>query len=96
MGQREVYDTLDELIRDALPIAERDQLLSVVARMEEWKREDAQRKNPKTGALDPETVREIRRLYRDTGLSYSAIATKFWVHSQTVANIVNGKTYKHV
>lgn len=96
MGQREVYDTLDELIRDALPIARPDQLLSVVARMEEWKREDARRKNPKSGPLDAETVREIRRLYRDTGLSLAAIGTKFWVHPQTVANIVNGKTYKHV
>ncbi len=45
--------------------------------------------------LDDDSVREIRRRYR-SGESLSRLAKEFRVSKNTVAGVVNGKTWRHV
>jgi hypothetical protein len=46
--------------------------------------------------LTAEQVMQIRKLRDETGMAYGPLALKFGVNDQTVADVCNRKTWKHV
>jgi hypothetical protein len=49
-----------------------------------------------TSKLDPEKVREIRRLYFQEAYSQQAIADKFGVDQTAISSVVTRRTWRHV
>ncbi len=47
-------------------------------------------------ALSPATVREIRRVREETGLSYRKLAKRYGVGNAAISNLINRKSYRHV
>lgn len=51
---------------------------------------------PASTKLTPDEVREIRRIRNETGLSHEKISKLFNVGRKSIANVLNGKTFKDV
>lgn len=66
--------------------------------IEDRQRRDRQAKGRRNGRskLDAETVRELRRRYAETDVTYRALADELDMNHKSIAAAIKGKTWGHV
>jgi DNA-binding transcriptional regulator LsrR (DeoR family) len=53
-------------------------------------------KNRQSSKLNPEQVREIRKIYKHGGITQKQIAEQYNVSRHTITDLLDGTTWKHV
>ena len=53
-------------------------------------------KNRQSSKLNPEQVREIRKIYKHGGITQKQIAEQYGVSRHTITDLLDGTTWKHV
>lgn len=63
-----------------------------------WQRyaHDTEKRASVSASLTPDDVREIRRIYAETDISFAELGRRYGVGRWTVEKVVRRKTWKHV